>query len=175
MNWRTLVLPVSSIILIPSVRSLALVPALIAAAVVDLPTINTTYGKIRGAASPFREGVTVYKGIPFATPPTGARRWTPPVKPASWSGVLNATEFGPYSLLSAGSTRTSASLVGLVYGVISESGARGPYDPATSSVATSYNTKEEAESFGVTFFETMNVTSIAELRELSMATLIGEG
>lgn len=64
---------------------------------------------------------------------------------------------------------------GLVAGVISESGARGPRDPATGSVATSYNTKEEAESYGVTFLSLMNVSSIAELRQVSMADLIEQG
>ena len=61
------------------------------------PVINTTYGDVRGAPSSFRGGstATVYKGIPFAAPPTGSNRWKAPKKPRSWSGVLNATEFGP--------------------------------------------------------------------------------
>lgn len=61
----------------------------------DLPIVNTTSGYVRGMTSPYREGITVYKGLPFAAPPTGHNRWTPPKSPSSWSGVLNATEFGP--------------------------------------------------------------------------------
>ncbi|KAL4802711.1 carboxylesterase [Aspergillus unguis] len=286
-------------------------PALVAA---SFPVIKTNNGPVKGAASPYRDGVTVYKGIPFAAPPTGSKRWTPPTAPEPWTDVLNATEFGPqcaqpyseagifstgkdstsedclylnvwtptynkstdiqsmnlpvyvwifggrfeggsgdvltydgtglaskdivvvtinyrlgafgflahpelsqesghnssgnYGILDqqyalrwvqdniasfggnpsqvtvGGQSAGSASALdmmwsplssGLISGVISESGARGPHDPATGSVATSYNTKEEAESFGVTFLSTMNVSSIAELRQLSMADLIDQG
>lgn len=44
------------------------------------PVINTTNGDVRGAPSPFRGGnmATVYKGIPFAAPPTGSNRWKAP-------------------------------------------------------------------------------------------------
>ncbi|KAJ5260590.1 hypothetical protein N7478_012195 [Penicillium angulare] len=295
-------------------KFLAVTPAL--AAATTFPVIETKYGSVQGAASPFRPNVTVYKGIPFAAPPTEAKRWTPPTKPSPWNGTLHATEFGPqcsqpYSsagIFSSGKNSTSedclyvniwtptydttsqseiqakklpvyvwifggrfeggsgdvitydgtglaskdiivvtinyrlgafgflahpelseesghnssgnygildqqfalrwvqenigyfggnASQVvvggqsagsasaldmmwsplssGLINGVISESGARGPRDPATGSVATSYNTKDEAENFGVEFLSTMNVSSIAELRQLPMADLIGEG
>ncbi|BCS21622.1 carboxylesterase/lipase family protein [Aspergillus puulaauensis] len=293
---------------------LVLSPLLAAAAV--YPVIQTNYGPVQGAASPFRKGVTVYKGIPFAAPPTGAKRWTAPTKAEPWETTLHATKFGPqcaqpYSeagIFSTGKNSTSedclylniwtptystadASKVkskklpvyvwifggrfeggsgdvltydgtglaskdivvvtinyrlgafgflahpalsresghnssgnygildqqfalkwvqenigyfggnpsqvtvggqsagsasaldmmwsplssGLVHGVISESGARGPRDPATGSVATSYNTKDVAEAFGVEFLRTLNVSSIADLRQLPMATLIGYG
>lgn len=36
----------------------------------------------------------VFKGIPFAAPPVGARRWKAPVREATWDGVRDATEFG---------------------------------------------------------------------------------
>ncbi|RDW57854.1 carboxylesterase/lipase family protein [Aspergillus mulundensis] len=288
--------------------------ALVAAT--SFPVIETNYGPVKGAASPYRDGVTVYKGIPFAAAPTGSKRWTAPTAPDSWTDVLHATKFGPqcaqpYSeagIFSSGKNSTSedclylniwtptynttdtnaiqsmnlpiyfwifggrfeggsgdvktydgtglaskdiivvtinyrlgafgflahpelsqesghnssgnygildqqfalrwvqdniaafggnASQVtvggqsagsasaldmmwsplsaGLVAGVISESGARGPHDPATGGVATSYNTKDEAESFGVTFLATMNVSSIAELRQAPMADLIAQG
>ncbi|KAL3436992.1 carboxylesterase [Aspergillus tetrazonus] len=293
---------------------LAASPALVAAA--SFPVIRTNYGPVKGEASPFRDGVTVYKGIPFAAPPTGSKRWTAPAAPDRWTDILNATQFGPqcaqpYSsagIFSSGKNSTSEDCLylniwtptynttnadeiqsmnlpvyvwifggrfeggsgdvktydgtglaskdiivvtinyrlgafgflahpelseesghnssgnygildqqfalrwvqdniayfggnpkqvtvggqsagsasaldmmwsplssGLVAGVISESGARGPRDPATGSVATSYNTKEEAESYGVTFFSLMNVSSIAELRQVSMADLIEQG
>lgn len=61
----------------------------------DYPVIHTTYGPVKGGPSDYREGVTVYKGIPFAAPPTGSSRWKAPSSPASWSRVLNATTFAP--------------------------------------------------------------------------------
>ncbi|KAL2825328.1 Carboxylesterase [Aspergillus cavernicola] len=292
---------------------LALAPALAAA---TYPVIQTNYGPVQGAASPFRDNVTVYKGIPFAAPPSGSKRWTPPTKPESWANTLLATEFAPqcaqpYSeagIFSTGKNSTSedclylniwtpsytttnpseieskklpvyvwifggrfeggsgdvitydgtglaskdiivvtfnyrlgafgflahpelslesghnssgnygildqqfalrwvkenigyfggnASQVtvggqsagsasaldmmwsplsrNLINGVISESGARGPHDPATGSLATSYTTKDVAEAFGVEFLDTLNVSSVSELRELPMATIIGYG
>lgn len=64
----------------------------------------------------------------------------------------------------------------LIKGVISESGARGPHDPNTGGVATSYRTKDKAEAQGVAFLKTLNVSSIAQLRSnVSTQTLIDYG
>jgi para-nitrobenzyl esterase len=52
---------------------------------------DTLTGKIRGAIS---DGVLSFKGIPYAAPPVGSLRFRPPAKPASWSGVRDATRFG---------------------------------------------------------------------------------
>ncbi len=41
-----------------------------------------------------KSGLAIFKGIPFAAPPTGARRWLPPEKPASWTGTREARRFG---------------------------------------------------------------------------------
>jgi hypothetical protein len=38
---------------------------------------------------------TYYSGIPFASPPTGALRWTPPQPHTPWEGVLNTTQMPP--------------------------------------------------------------------------------
>jgi len=40
-------------------------------------------------------GVNVFLGIPYAAPPTGARRWVAPRAPARWEGSREATAFGP--------------------------------------------------------------------------------
>ncbi|GKZ35315.1 hypothetical protein AbraIFM66950_005910, partial [Aspergillus brasiliensis] len=280
----------------------------------DLPVVNTTLGYVRGTYSPFRGGDTavVYKGIPFAAAPTGENRWREPQSAQPWSGVLNATEFGPQcaqtissaGIFSSGKNTTSEDCLylniwtpnyndtsditsknlpvyfwiyggrfeggsgdvltydgtglaakdiivvtinyrlgpfgflahpelsaesghnssgnygildqqaalrwvhenianfggnasqitvggqsagsasaldsmwsplnkGLVAGVISESGARGPHDPMTGSAATSHRTKAAAEAQGVEFLKELNVTSIQELRTtVSMETLL---
>ncbi len=40
-------------------------------------------------------GLAVYRGIPYAAPPTGQRRWQPPQPVEAWEGVRFATEPGP--------------------------------------------------------------------------------
>ncbi|CRL26859.1 Acetylcholinesterase, insect [Penicillium camemberti] len=276
------------------------------------PVIDTHYGTIHGGLSPFRGGdkAFVYKGIPYAQPPTGANRWTKVGGPSKW-GTLNATEFGPQcaqtisdaGIFSSGKTTTSEDCLylnvwtpayknqtnmttkklpvlfwiyggrfaggsgdvktydgtglaqkdiivvtinyrlgpfgflahpelaaesghnssgnygildqqaalhwvneniqlfggdpnqitvggqsagsasaldvmwsplaeGLAEGIISESGARGTHDPMTGTVATSYRTKTAAEKQGVAFLKEMNVTSISQLRNVSMEALL---
>jgi para-nitrobenzyl esterase len=39
--------------------------------------------------------VRVFRGLPFAAPPTGNLRWRAPQPPAHWDGVRKAGEFGP--------------------------------------------------------------------------------
>lgn len=56
-------------------------------AVTDAPA-----GSLQGEVE---DGVTVYRGIPFALAPTGERRWAPPEAFPDWEGVRQATEFGP--------------------------------------------------------------------------------
>ncbi len=43
----------------------------------------------------FENGLTVYKGIPFAGPPVGDLRWKAPQPPAKWDGVRMADKFAP--------------------------------------------------------------------------------
>ena len=58
------------------------------------PVVTLSQGKLQGAVDP--QGVLVFKGIPFAKPPVGARRWAPPEPPDSWgAGIRNATEYAP--------------------------------------------------------------------------------
>ncbi|KAJ5958799.1 uncharacterized protein N7479_005949 [Penicillium vulpinum] len=297
--------------LLPTVAIAAACGSPLASALIP-PVIDTHYGTINGGLSPFAGGdkAFVYKGIPYAQPPTGANRWTKVGGPSYW-GELNATEFGPqcaqtisgagifssgknttsedcltlniwtpaykdqtnmasknlpvffwiyggrfsggsadvktydgtglaqkdiivvtinyrlgpfgflahpdltaesgtnssgnYGILdqqaalhwvkeniakfggnpgqitvggqSAGSASAldamwSPLVAGLAAGVISESGARGPHDPMTGTVATSYRAKEAAEAHGVSLLKTMGVSSIAELRNVSMESLL---
>jgi len=56
--------------------------------------IETKTGKIQGYKE---EGLEIFKGLPFAEPPIGKLRFSPPVSKQSWDGVLNTTEYGPCS------------------------------------------------------------------------------
>ncbi|MBI2824613.1 MAG: carboxylesterase family protein [Planctomycetia bacterium] len=56
-------------------------------------TIQVEGGKIGGATS--ADGVRSYKGIPFAAPPVGQRRWQPPQPVVPWAGVRDCQQFGP--------------------------------------------------------------------------------
>jgi para-nitrobenzyl esterase len=66
----------------------ALKPAISAAAA---PVISTSNGAVAGIQS---ASMNEYLGIPYATPPVGPLRWTPPQPHSSWKGVLQATQFG---------------------------------------------------------------------------------
>jgi para-nitrobenzyl esterase len=48
-------------------------------------------GMVQGT---FEDGLTVYRGIPFAAPPTGDLRWRAPQSAAKWEGMRQATQFG---------------------------------------------------------------------------------
>ncbi|KAM4018720.1 para-nitrobenzyl esterase-like isoform 2-T2 [Anomaloglossus baeobatrachus] len=52
--------------------------------------VITTCGKVRGQHC---EKVYMFKGIPYASPPTGSLRWRPPKEPTCWNDTLDATEF----------------------------------------------------------------------------------
>ena len=54
-------------------------------------TIRTQFGPVRGMGTDVR----VFKGIRYAAPPTGERRWRPPIAPEPWTDVRDATQFGP--------------------------------------------------------------------------------
>jgi len=54
--------------------------------------VRTTSGPVRGR----KEGtLTVFRGIPFAAPPTGPARFQSPQPPTPWTATRDAYEFGP--------------------------------------------------------------------------------
>ena len=56
------------------------------------PVVEAPAGALRGEAL---DGVNAFLGIPYAAPPVGWRRWRAPAEAESWSGVRDATAFGP--------------------------------------------------------------------------------
>jgi para-nitrobenzyl esterase len=56
------------------------------------PIVRIDDGLIRGADV---AGVNTFLGLPYAAPPTGNLRWRPPQPAAAWTGVRDATQFGP--------------------------------------------------------------------------------
>ena len=54
--------------------------------------VETRYGKVQGSE---QGSISVWKGIPFAQPPTGLRRFRAPQPLEPWMGVREATAFGP--------------------------------------------------------------------------------
>ena len=58
------------------------------------PVVTLAQGKLQGSVDP--QGLLVFKGIPFAKPPIGVRRWAPPEPPDPWvGGIRKVTEYAP--------------------------------------------------------------------------------
>ena len=68
--------------------------ALLATGAVAADQVRTNAGVVEGFTQP-GSSVRVFRGIPFAAPPVGERRWQPPQPVTPWEGVRPATEFGP--------------------------------------------------------------------------------
>ncbi|WP_198133700.1 carboxylesterase/lipase family protein [Roseobacter sp. GAI101] len=56
------------------------------------PTAQFPAGAARGVSE---AGLNVFRGLPYALPPTGRRRWQPPASMPDWEGLRDATRFGP--------------------------------------------------------------------------------
>src|SRR5579863_6013819 len=56
--------------------------------------VRTSAGRVQGIT---RDKVSAFFGIPYGASTAGARRFMPPSKPDSWTGVRETVEFGPRS------------------------------------------------------------------------------
>lgn len=61
----------------------------------NAPRAETRQGKLIGEYAGQNAAVAVFKGIPFAAPPTGQARWQPPQPVPGWTGERMADSFGP--------------------------------------------------------------------------------
>ena len=75
----------------------ALIPAISAQAPAKAagsdPAVSSRHQQARGSLTAV--SVAVFKNIPFAQPPVGALRWREPLPAKAWTGVRDATTFGP--------------------------------------------------------------------------------
>jgi para-nitrobenzyl esterase len=53
--------------------------------------VETSAGKIRGFQ---RNGIYIFKGVPYGASTSGARRFMAPASPESWTGIRNALAYG---------------------------------------------------------------------------------
>jgi para-nitrobenzyl esterase len=60
------------------------------AALADISQAKVTGGTVAGVAD---NGISIFKGIPFAAPPVGDLRWKAPAPVAPWTGVKKADAF----------------------------------------------------------------------------------
>jgi len=74
------------VLLVLSLAGLFAAPAMAA------PQVTITQGTLSGGTD---GGISVFKDIPFAAPPIGELRWRAPQAAPGWSGVRDATKFGP--------------------------------------------------------------------------------
>jgi para-nitrobenzyl esterase len=58
----------------------------------QIQTAKVTGGEVQGVVA---EGISIFKGIPFAAPPAGDLRWKAPAPVQAWTGIKKTDAFGP--------------------------------------------------------------------------------
>ncbi len=56
--------------------------------------VSTNSGKLRGL---LKDGLHIFRGIPYAASVAGEHRFRPPRPPAPWTGIRDALQYGPLS------------------------------------------------------------------------------
>ena len=59
------------------------------------PVLTVEGGKLKGVAETGATPIQIFRGVPFAAPPVADLRWREPRPVVPWSGIRQATEFGP--------------------------------------------------------------------------------
>lgn len=95
----------------PRLAAFALCSALWTGAATGAP-VRVEGGLVQGVAA---EGLTVYKGLPFAAPPVGNLRWRAPQPAANWTGVRTADKYAPGCVPSMGNPPPSGASEDCLY------------------------------------------------------------
>ena len=74
-------------------------------AVSQIQTAKVTGGGVQGVVT---DGISIFKGIPFAAPPVGDMRWKAPAPLQPWTGIKKADTFGPACMQAANSQGNTA-------------------------------------------------------------------
>jgi para-nitrobenzyl esterase len=82
-----------------------LICALAQMAFSQIQTAKVTGGEVQGVVA---EGISIFKGIPFAAPPVGDLRWKAPAPVQAWTGVKKADAFGLACMQTAGAQGNTA-------------------------------------------------------------------
>jgi para-nitrobenzyl esterase len=56
------------------------------------PEVETSHGRLRGTEA---AGIRIFRGVGYAQPLEGGRRFLPPEPPEPVAGVVDATQVGP--------------------------------------------------------------------------------
>jgi len=88
-------------VLIPFFLIIALAPL----AFSQIQTAKVTGGDVQGVDT---DGISVFKGIPFAAPPVGDLRWKAPAPVQAWTGIKKADSFGQACMQAAGAMGNTA-------------------------------------------------------------------
>jgi para-nitrobenzyl esterase len=75
--------------------ALTLATFTVPASAADGPIVTIESGKLEGVAETGGTPIRIFRGIPFAAPPVADLRWREPRPVVPWSGVRQATQFGP--------------------------------------------------------------------------------
>ena len=65
----------------------------------NIGVVQTKFGPVSGVEE---NGITIFRGIPYAAPPVGDLRWAPPADPQPWKEVRVCGKFGDMCLQLAG-------------------------------------------------------------------------
>lgn len=64
----------------------------------ELGVVETKWGLAQGVPGEYAEGVTLFKGIPYAAPPVGELRFAAPEDPEAWEGVRVFDTYAPMAM-----------------------------------------------------------------------------
>ena len=87
------------------VITLFLMSVLAPSAFSQIQTAKVTGGEVQGVVT---DGISIFKGIPFAAPPVGGLRWKAPAPVPAWTGIKKADAFGPACMQPANSMGNTA-------------------------------------------------------------------